>query len=252
MEKLSVVIITFNEARNIERCIKSVKAIADEVLVVDSLSTDNTRALAESQGARVIEQAFLGHIEQKNLAKDQARFDWVLSLDADEAVSPELEASIRRALEKPEFLGYRMNRLTNFCGQWIHHSGWYPDTKLRLFRRDKGRWTGTNPHDRFELDGSAKSGFLKGDLLHYSFYTIEEHLTQIEKFTTISAKAKFAEGKRFHPALIWVKPVAKFIKAYVIKQGFRDGYYGWVIAKNSALASYLKYKKLHQLCRQPS
>lgn len=252
MHPLSVVIITLNEERNIERCIKSVQALADEVVVVDSLSTDRTREIAQRLGARVIEQAFLGHIEQKNFAKDQAKNDWVLSLDADEALTQALEASICSVLENPQYTGYRMNRLTNFCGQWIKHSGWYPDTKLRLFRKEAGRWQGTNPHDRFDLDDNAPSGFLKGDLLHYSFYTVEEHLAQIEKFSSIAAKAKFDKGESLPPIMHRIKAFAKFFKAYVLKLGFLDGYYGWVIARNSAKATYLKYQKLHQLQRQAS
>jgi glycosyltransferase involved in cell wall biosynthesis len=252
MQPLSVVIITLNEERNIARCIKSAQVLADEILVVDSLSSDRTQSIAQELGAKVIEQPFLGHIEQKNFAKDQAKNDWVLSLDADEALSETLQASIRSALENPAYDGFRMNRLTNFCGQWIHHSGWYPDTKLRLFKKDAGSWQGTNPHDRFDLHDQAASGFLKGDLLHYSFYSVEEHLAQIDKFSTIAAKAKFDKGERLTPFLHGVKALAKFFKAYLLKRGFLDGYYGWVIARNSAKATYLKYHKLHQLHQEAS
>ncbi|NQV54117.1 MAG: glycosyltransferase family 2 protein [Flavobacteriales bacterium] len=247
MKDLSVVIITLNEERNIGRCIESVAGLAKEVVVVDSLSTDRTKEIAESLGARVVEQLFLGHIEQKNFAIEQASHEIILSLDADEALGAELKASIEEALNRFEHDGYTMNRLTNFCGKWIRHGGWYPDTKLRLFRKGQGAWTGTNPHDRYEMSLGRKAGKLNGDLLHYSFYSEEEHLAQIQKFSAISSKAKYAEGVRSNRPKILIKTAAKFIKAYVIKLGFLDGYYGWVIAKNSAFATYLRYRKLLEL-----
>jgi len=249
MDKISVVIITLNEERNIGRCIQSVIDIADEVLVIDSLSADNTKQISESLGARVIEQSFLGHIEQKNFAKSQAAHDWVLSLDADEALSEQLKLSIKEQKASGLKGGYTMNRLTNYCGKWIKHSGWYPDVKLRLFRKDDGAWTGVNPHDRYELASKAKATHLKGDLLHYSFYSMEEHRAQIEKFSDISSQAKFNKGIRSNWAKVMVKTVAKFFKSYILKRGFLDGYYGWVIAAYSAYATYLKYSKLLQIQR---
>jgi len=247
MDKISVVIITLNEERNIGRCIESVTKVADEVLVIDSLSTDNTRKIAESYGARLIEQPFLGHIEQKNFAKEKATHNWVLSLDADEALSEQLKLSILERKKNGLQVGYTMNRLTNYCGKWIKHSGWYPDVKLRLFRKEDGGWTGVNPHDRYELTSKSKISHLQGDLLHFSFYTMDEHRAQIEKFSDISSQAKFNKGIRSNWLKVLVKPVAKFLKSYVIKRGFQDGYYGWVIAINSAYATYLKYSKLLQL-----
>ncbi|MEX2597304.1 MAG: glycosyltransferase family 2 protein [Salibacteraceae bacterium] len=244
MTKLTAVIITLNEERNIDRCIKGLQGVADEIVVVDSLSTDNTKSIAESLGAKVIDQPFLGHIEQKNFAKNQASYEWVLSLDADEALTPQLAESITNAVSDPNYDGYKMNRLTNYCGQWIRYSGWYPDTKLRLFKKQAGEWGGTNPHDRFELYDGKKAGHLNGDLLHYSFYTREEHYAQIENFTTIAAHAKWKQGHRSNLIKLLIKPMAKFIKSFIIKQGFRDGYYGWVIAITSAEATFMRYSKL--------
>src|SRR6516225_8076489 len=148
MTSVSIVIITFNEEKNIRRCLESVKEIADEIVVVDSLSTDHTKSICKEFGVRFIEQKFLGYIEQKNFALDQAKYDYVLSLDADEAISKELVKSIQEVKQNPESDGYRMNRLTNFCGKWIKHGSWYPDTKLRVFNRKKARWGGINPHDK--------------------------------------------------------------------------------------------------------
>ncbi len=247
MIKLSAVIITFNEERNIERCIRSVQGIVDEVLVVDSLSTDRTVEIAESLGARIIHQKFLGHIQQKNFALAEATFDHCISLDADEALDETLQKSVLDAKSNFDCDGYSMNRLTNYCGQWINHCGWYPDIKLRLVNKKLGAWKGVNPHDRYELQTGSKIQHLKGDLLHYSFYTIDEHKRQIEKFTDISAKAKFEAGIRSSWTKVIVKSIAKFIKSYILKRGFLDGYYGWVICTQSTRATYLKYYKLLKL-----
>jgi glycosyltransferase involved in cell wall biosynthesis len=249
MVKLSAVIITFNEERNIERCIRSFEGVADEVIVVDSLSKDKTVAIAESLGARVIHQKFLGHIEQKNFALSQATYDHCISLDADEALDETLKQSVLDA--KANFIadGYTMNRLTNYCGQWIKHCGWYPDTKLRLVNKKLGSWTGVNPHDRYELQKGSKIVHLNGDLFHYSFYTIYEHKLQIEKFTDISAKAKQQAGIRSSWLKILIKPIAKFVKSYFLQLGLLDGYHGWIICTQSARATYLKYFKLLKLQR---
>lgn len=247
MHQLSVVIITYNEEHNIARCIESVREIADDIVVVDSLSTDNTKHIATSLGARVIDQKFLGHIEQKNFAITQAKHPFVLSLDADEALDDTLKASIKQVKENKDADGYSMNRLTNYCGKWIRHCGWYPDTKLRLWDSTKGRWTGINPHDRYEMDQGATIRHLNGDILHYSYYTIDDHHRQISYFTDIAAKALFKEGVRPGLVKMYLSPVMRFIKNYIIQLGFLDGYYGFVISKLSASATFIKYKKLRML-----
>ena len=251
MEKLSVVIITLNEERNLARCLASVQPLADEILVVDSGSADRTTEIAGSFGARIIVQPFLGHIEQKNFAASQASYNWVLSLDADEALTPELEQSIRQALSNPGFDAYKMNRLTNYCGKWVRHSGWYPDRKARLWNRDKGRWGGQNPHDKWELDAPGTTyGKLKGDLLHYSYYTISEHLKQIEKFSEIAAQASVRAGKDCSVFKVFFGGLWKFVHSYFIKLGFLDGYTGLLVCSFSAWSSFAKYAKIHQYNRQ--
>lgn len=248
--KLSVVIITFNEEKNIERCINSVKAVADEILVVDSFSKDKTKEICEKHAVRFIEHAFEGHIEQKNWAKEQAEYDWVLSLDADEALDEQLTRSILQVKENPTVDGYTMNRLTNYCGKWIHHCGWYPDTKLRLWKKNKGTWGGDNPHDKFELtDSSASIVHLKGDILHYSYYTLADHYKQVEYFTSILAKAQFKRGKKAPFLVLMLSPLVKFVKDYFIKLGILDGKAGFTISRISAYATFLKYKKLRELYR---
>ena len=249
MPKLSVVIITFNEERNIGRCIGSVREVADEIVVVDSFSTDRTREICENSGVKFIEHAFEGHIQQKNFAITQAKYPHQLSLDADEALSEELKAEILKIKNDWQYDGYRMNRLTNYCGKWIHHCGWYPDTKLRLYDSVKGSWGGTNPHDKFEMNPGSKVGFLKGDILHYSYYTVEEHIRQADKFSTIAAKELVSLGKTVTCFQIIVNPVAKFIRNYILRIGFLDGYFGFIICRIAAHETYLKYSKARQLKR---
>ncbi|NQX92009.1 MAG: glycosyltransferase family 2 protein [Flavobacteriales bacterium] len=245
---LSVVIITFNEEKNIQRCIDSVKGIASEVLIVDSFSKDQTESIATKAGARFIQRPFEGHIEQKNYAWQQAKHEWILSLDADEALTPELAESIQNAITSPEADGYKMNRLTYYCGHWVKHSGWYPDTKLRLFKKNKGAWGGVNPHDKFELnDRKAPVPHLQGDILHYSYYTKEDHFKQIEYFSKIAATELHQKGVSKPTIMIYLKVIAQFFKNYFLKTGFLDGKTGWLIATRSAFATYRKYTILKEL-----
>lgn len=251
MKKLSVVIITFNEENNIERCIKSVTSIADEIIVVDSYSTDKTEAICKANNVKFISHAFDGHIEQKNWAKEQAAYPLILSLDADEALDDTLIQSILDVKSNGELDGYKMNRLTNYCGKWIKHTGWYPDTKLRIWTKDNGEWTGENPHDEFKLfKENSKIGHLKGDILHYSYHHLEDHDKQIEYFTTIASKAFVANGKKPFFMQAQLSAIIKFIKCYFIKLGFLDGKEGWIISTKSSYAAYLKYKKIQALLKK--
>lgn len=248
MRQLSVVVITFNEERNLARCLASVKEVADEIVVLDSFSTDRTEAIAREHGARFVQHAFDGHIEQKNRAITHAAHPFILSLDADEALDDTLRAAVHRAKEGTAD-GYTMNRLTNYCGTWVRHGGWYPDVKLRLWDARKGRWTGENPHDRYELDMGTRTEHLSGDLLHYSYYTLHDHLRQVNYFTEIMAKALHARGKQASFVKLFLSPIAKFLGDYVARGGFLDGWHGYVIARVSAHATFLKYAKLRELHR---
>lgn len=247
MQKLSVAIITLNEERNIARCLESVQDIADEILVVDSFSTDKTEDICQKYGVRFIKHRFEGYIEQKNYALSQTAFDYVLSLDADEALSDELKASILDAKYHFDADGYTMNRLTNYVGKWIHHCGWYPDTKLRLFKHNKGRWGGTNPHDEFFFGEKANIQHLNGDILHYSFHSLEDHQKQIEHFTDISARANFKKGKNVSFVKLIFSPVIRFIRDYFFLLGFLDGKYGLIICYLSARSVSMKYRKIKEL-----
>jgi glycosyltransferase involved in cell wall biosynthesis len=248
--QISVVIITFNEERNIGRCLDAVRDLADEIVVLDSFSTDRTAEICTEKGARFIQHAFDGHIQQKNRAITYATYPYVLSLDADEAPDGELIAAILLAKSDWKYDGYSMNRLTNYCGQWIRHCGWYPDVKLRLWDSRKGKWGGANPHDKYEmLDTTARTWHLAGNILHYSYYTVEEHYRQTDKFSTIAAKALAAEGKSSHLFEALIKTLAKFIRNYFIKAGFLDGKIGFVVCRISAYETWMRYRKLASLAK---
>ena len=250
MIKLSVAIITFNEERNISRCLESISGIADEIIVADSGSTDSTVTICKNFDVKVVHHPFKGHIEQKNFALSQCTNDYVFSIDADEALSPELKKSILFIKENWISEGYSFNRLTNYCGKWIKHCGWYPDEKLRLFKKNAGEWAGTNPHDQFILHAGCKSARIQGDLLHYSYYSIKEHLDQVNRFTEIGSQSAFFQGKRSNLVLILVKPIVRFIRDYIFHLGFLDGYYGFVICKISSHATFIKYVKLYELSKK--
>lgn len=250
MPKISVVIITFNEEKNIDRCLASVKSVADEIVVVDSFSTDKTEDICKEHNVRFIQHAFKGHIEQKNWALSQASYPHVLSLDADEALTPTLISSVLEVKKEWKCDGYSMNRLNNYCGQWIRYCGWYPDRKLRLWDVRKGQWGGTNPHDEVIMNEGAKVKRIDGDLLHYTYYTTEQHDKQLAYFSDIAANAAFEKGKRSSSFKAFYKSKVKFFKGYVLKLGFLDGHYGYVICKKSAYETYLKYIKLRDLCKK--
>lgn len=247
MPKISAVIITYNEERNIGRCLDSLAGIADDIVVVDSFSSDKTQEIVKAKGARFVQHSFEGHIQQKNWAISQAKFPHILSLDADEALDETLKQSILKVKENWQKDGYYLNRLTNYIGKWIRHGLWYPDRKLRLWDSRKGAWGGQNPHDTFTLNEGCSTGYLDGDLLHYSIYSLEEHLTQIRKFTDISSKAAYENGKRSNWLKIIFSPSLKFLRGYIFKMGFLDGKEGWMIARWSAYATFLKYRKLLKL-----
>ncbi len=245
--KISVIVVAYNEAHNIRRCLESVKDIADEMIVVDSGSQDDTVAICKEIGAKVIDQPFLGYIEQKNFAIAQAGNEWLLSLDADEELSPELKTSILAAMQHPEADGYSMNRLTQYCGTWVRHSGWYPDVKLRLFKKHVGQFAGMNPHDEYKFHDEGTLIHLKGDLLHYSYVDLTDFIEKMDHFSMHSADAMFKHGRRSSLLKIIYKPIARFFRHYLVKAGFLDGTTGFIIAINSAYGVFLKYLRLYYL-----
>jgi glycosyltransferase involved in cell wall biosynthesis len=248
--KITGVIITFNEERNIERCLVSLKKVCDEIIVLDSFSTDQTEAICQAHQVKFVQHAFDGHIQQKNRALQLAETEWVLSLDADEALTEELSQAILKVKQHPSREAYAFNRLTNYCGHWVKYCGWYPDTKTRLVKKELAHWTGVNPHDRLERIDQGKAELLNGDLLHYSYYTKEDHFKQIEYFGNIAAKELFDQGKNISWGLLYVKVVNQFIKSFWIKLGILDGRTGFLISMRSAYATYVKYRKLLMLNQQ--
>ncbi|MDO8446302.1 MAG: glycosyltransferase family 2 protein [Deltaproteobacteria bacterium] len=244
MEKLSVTIITLNEEKNIRYALESVKWV-DEIIVVDSGSSDKTVDICKEYTDKVFYNSWPGHIAQKNFAIAKSTHQWILSIDADERVTPELAGEIKEVLKDPKADAYAVPRHVFYLGRWIDHSGWYPDYKVRLFKKDKGRWGGINPHDEVIVNDSTE--YLDGDLIHCSYKDISHHVNTINNFTSIGAEEYLKLGKR---ASLWdmvSRPIGTFLKKYLLKQGFRDGLPGFIIAVSSAYYVFLKYAKLWEL-----
>jgi len=241
---LSAVIISYNEEQNIGRCLQSLAGVADEIVVVDSASTDRTCIIAEQYGARVLQHPFEGFAEQKNYAAQAASHDWVLSLDADEVLGEELRTAIQKIRSKPMFDAYFLKRQTNFCGTFIKHGSWYPDKQCRLWDKTKGDWQGTI-HEKWRLyDKSKKYGTLSGDILHYSFNSISDYMNMTERYTTLSAEEAFAKGKKVSLLKLMLGPKIKFFQDYILRLGFLDGYAGYVAYRLAANMAFVKYSKI--------
>lgn len=243
MSKISACIISYNEEEKIEECLKSLQGIADEIVIVDSLSQDSTKEIAKRYTDKVFEQAFLGHVEQKNLAVSKASNDWIISLDCDERLTPELRdsiLSIKDNLHKAD--AYKMARRTFYVYRWLNHC-WYPDYKIRLFNRASAKWGGINPHDRVEVVGKNIMT-LEGDILHYSFNSISEHIRTIDNFTEIGAQEIIKRGKTVKIWTPWLRGFWTFIKLYLLKRGFLDGYAGLIVSVLSGMHVFIKYNKV--------
>lgn len=249
MYPLSAVIITFNEEHNIERCIRSVRQVADEIIVLDSFSTDETAAIARTLGATVYQEKFRGYIGQKNFAIKLASHNYILSLDADEALDEELVKSILEVKKSFAHRAYSMNRCTNFCGRFIRHGLWYPDRKIRLFDRSIARWGGLNPHDKIQLQENFKPYHLKGDILHYSFANAEDLVWQNNRLSSIAASSLYANGAKSSWVKMLINPAWAFVNGYFLRRGFLDGFDGFTIAVHTSHQVFQKYSKLYRLRR---
>lgn len=247
MSEISAVIITFNEESYIEKCLESLKNVADEIVVVDSFSTDSTEKICKKYKTRFIRHEFEGYVEQKNFAVSQAKYSYVLSLDADEALSDELRRSILDIKDNMGYDGYYVDRRNNYCGKWMIQSPFIPDRHMRLFDPSKGRWKGINPHDKFFLDPGARSKKLKGALLHWNYASFDEHRDRMNRYSDITAAEYFKNGKRSGLFTGSLHMIWRFFRAYVIEGGFLNGYRGYVFCKLTALSSFLKYSKLRRL-----
>ena len=240
-QPLSVAIITLNAASQLEACLQSVR-FADDIVVVDSGSTDGTPALAERCGARVVQQDWLGFGPQKQFAVEAARHDWVLCLDADERVTPELQAAIENALKSPSTAAFQFPRCNRFLGRYLRHGEGYPDWSLRLFDRRQARWSNDAVHEKVETQ--ARIGKLNGDLLHDSAESLATYLTKQNRYTTLAAEMALAAGKRASFGRIAFSPLVRFVKFYFIRQGFRDGLPGLIHIAIGCFNSFMKYSKI--------
>ncbi len=250
-ERISCVIITNNEERNIGRCIKSIEGLVDEIIVIDSFSTDKTEEICKEYNVKFVQMPWKGYSFAKNYGNSLAVNPYILSVDADEALSEGLKNEILNLKTHSHLIkdAYYFNRLTNYCGTWIKHCGWYPDTKLRMWKKEKGEWEGLI-HEKVVLTEGSSSARFKNDLLHFSYYTINEHIQQMNYFTDLMALDNYNKGIRPNFFKIVFSPVVKFIKSYFILAGFLDGNYGLTICILSGCATFLKYAKTIELYRK--
>lgn len=246
MTKLSALVITLNEEKRLFACLSSVR-FADEIVVVDSGSTDRTLEIARSFTSKVFHQDWLGMNGQKAFALGRASGEWILNLDADEAASSELQQEVPEILSRPrvEEAGFLIPRLTRYQGRWIRHSGWYPDHKLRLFRRVQGRFAGQDPHDEVKVDGSV--GRLQGEILHYTYEDLAHQVSALSAYAWAAARAKQEAGERFRLHRLLLHPPGAFLRTYALQQGFRDGFPGFLIAGMNSYYTFLKYARLWEL-----
>lgn len=247
MNAISAVIITKNEERNIKRCLDSIKAVADEIIVVDSHSTDNTVAICRAAGARVIEQDWLGYGPQKNTGNNAAAYDYILSMDADEALDEDLIQAIAEEKQKGLKGVYQLSRLNYYYGKFIKHGAEYPDKKIRLFNRREVHWDERPVHETLHVQPGLHHKQLKGHLLHYTYYRFEEHILKSNMYTTLAAQDYFRRGKKAPAYKIIFSPLVAFVQSYFIKRGFLDGMHGLVLAVMNAHASFMRYVKLWEM-----
>lgn len=243
---ISAVIITLNEAANIGDCLASLQGIVEEIIVVDAESTDETEAICRSFDVRFFSKSWESYSANKNFGNAQASHPYIFSIDADERVSKELKASLLQA--KKNLSGaYRFPRKNFYCGKWIKHAGWYPDHKLRLFPKASTQWKGGFVHETLDLEEGVQVQTLAGDLLHFTNHSLEDHLSTIQTYADLHAKAMYAKGIKPNWLRLWLVPMFRFFRMYMWKQGFRDGYLGFQLCKVSAFAVFLKYAKLKRL-----
>jgi len=249
--KISTVIITLNEEDRIEDALKSCQSISDEIVVVDSLSSDNTVKIAESFGAKIFLNPFTDYATQKNFALDKASFPWILNLDADERVSEQLAEEIRKLKQKNDSEitsdGFLIKRKTAYMGRWITHSGWYPDRKLRLFKKDKSRWHG-RVHERLDLDGVTEK--IEGDILHYTYRDMADHIKRLNRYSSMQAEDIVKKKKKCLLLRVLILPPITFIRFYFWKMGILDGFPGFVIALVSSWSTSMKYLKAIEIKRK--
>lgn len=245
---ITATIITFNEEKKIEACIRSLLGVADEIIVVDSYSTDLTESICKRYPVRFVTNAFKDYVTQKNYAVSLATGDYILSLDADERLSEELRASILNVKNNwGDVQGFVVKRFNNYCGKWMHFSGWYPERRIRLWDRRFGQWEGVDIHEVVKVKNRSKTKILNGHLLHYAYLTVDEHIKQINRFAEMAARAKYKNGQKASLIInVVLSPLYRFIKTYIFQLGFLDGYYGFIFCTTSATMTFFKYVRLYE------
>lgn len=247
MQKLSVTIITLNEEANIRACFESVKW-ADEILVSDSGSSDRTVEICKEYGAKVFSDGWYGFGRQKNLIAGRVVNNWILNIDADERVTPELKKEIEEVLNNGDCDGYNISRKNFFGNKWIRHCGWYPDYNLRLYRKDKGRFNERNVHEAVQIAG--KISFLNAPLEHYTYRDISDYLKRMDRYSTLAAEEMFKKGRRAGYFDILLRPAATFLKMFFLQKGFLEGYIGLILSGLYAAYTFSKYAKLMEMSKR--
>jgi glycosyltransferase involved in cell wall biosynthesis len=247
--EISAVIITFNEEKRLEPALKSLAGLVSEIVVVDSFSTDSTVKLAKKYTNKVFQRKWIDYTDQKNYANTRTSFPWILSLDADERISPELREEILEIKnEEPECDGFSIPRQVYYLGRWIRHSGWYPDRKLRLFRKDRARWEGEYVHERLVIEGKIQK--LSGSIHHFTYRNISEHLDRINKFSELGAQKLYVNGKKCRWRHLVFMPFFRFAKSFFWRAGFLDGYPGFIVSVLNGYSIFLRYAKLREIWKK--
>ncbi len=246
MSAVAAVIITHNEASNIARCLKALQGIASEILVVDSHSTDGTVDICEKMGVHTISREWQGYAKTKNFANEQVDAEWILSIDADEVLSDELRQSIKQ-LRPQRGTVYALDRINNFCGQWIRHGNWYPDWKPRLFHKQDCYWVGDFVHEKLKYPPGTTTSKLPGKLYHYTYHSLDDHWQRLEHYAQLAAEEMHQKGRNSNLLLVFLSATVRFVKAMVLRAGFLDGKNGWIIGWRHALFPWLKHKKWRNL-----
>jgi glycosyltransferase involved in cell wall biosynthesis len=247
--EISAVIITFNEEKRLEPALKSLAGLVSEIVVVDSFSTDKTVKLTKKYTNKVFQRKWTDYTDQKNYANARTSFPWILSLDADERISPELREEILEIKkEEPECDGFSIPRQVYYLGKWIRHSGWYPDRKLRLFRKERARWEGEYVHERLVIEGKIQK--LSGSIHHFTYRNISEHLDRINKFSELGAQKLYAKGKKCRWHHLVFMPFFRFVKSFFWRAGFLDGYPGFIVSVLNSYSIFLRYAKLREIWKK--
>ncbi len=244
---VSAVVITYNEERNIERCLQSLARLTDDIIVVDSFSRDSTEDICKKYNVNFLRRKWEGYGSTKNLGNSYARYDYILSLDADEELSEGLIEEIKRELKHPQFDCYEIPRKSNFCGKWLKFGHWNPESHIRIFRKEKVQWDSSPVHEKLNMQKDTTVKKLRGAILHYTIYSLDQYDQKNDKYSTLAAERLFKEGKRPGFIKLYLSPFYRFFHSYILKLGILDGYYGYVIARETGRVTFQKYNKLKKL-----